>query len=152
MYSFTLENLTKNYYKNDNLYDIFKNTIVDKNISVNTTFVQEGEEMRLDLISKRIYGTTAYVEHLMVINNIVNPWSIQAQDEIFFVDIDNIRLLEQLEKDDEETSNKVTKLNKNTRIDPNRNKGVIPTIKPLTLKQIENDKNNEKIKINTKLQ
>ena len=87
----------------------------------------------------------------MILNNIVNPWTVQFNDEILFLVSDNIDLLQQLEKDYEITSEKSAKPNKNTRIDSNRNKGVIPTIKPLNLKQLEVDKDNEKIKINTKL-
>lgn len=150
MLSYTLDNLKVNPDQ-DFLYDIFKNTVVDKKIPRRTTVVQEGEEMRLDLVSKRLYGTTEYVEELMILNNILNPWSIKKQDSIVFLDYQSISLLQDLEIDEEITSEKSAKPNKNTRVDANRNKGVIPTIKPINLKQLEVDKTSEKIKINNKL-
>jgi len=153
MISYTLDNLKRTTEQN-NLYDLFKTTIVDSGkLQKQSTFVQKGEEMRLDLVSKRIYGTVAYEEELMILNNIILPYSIKDGDEIYFLPVDSIDIMHQLEKDDEQINvdKKSPKNNKNTKYDPNRTKGVIPTITPLNYKSVTVDKKAQKIKINNKM-
>lgn len=152
MISYTLENLKRNE-EQDNLYDLFKDTLLDSDkLTKYLTTVQDGEEMRLDLVSRRIYGTTAYEEELMILNNILNSWSIQKGDEIYFLPSNVIDLMKQPEKENVKVDKKTTKkVDKNTKYDTNRTKGVIPTIKPLDFKSITVDKKAKKIKINNKL-
>lgn len=150
MYSYTFEKVIKK--KEDNgLFDIFRQTVIDMKLAKFTTIVQTGEEMRLDKVSNRLYGSTNFVEELMVINNICNPWSIKEGDPIMYVHPNEIPVLKQLEKEDV-VSNKSINPKKSTRVDENRSKGVAPTIKPKNLKQVIVDKNNQTIKVNGKLQ
>lgn len=150
MNSFTLNNL-KIDKKQDQLYNIFTDTVIERPIEKYTTIVQEGEEMRLDKISRRLYGNTQYVEELMVLNNIVNPWSITVNQEINFLSTNGMEAMRKLSPENDDTIETVVNPKKNTRVDPNRNKGVIPTVKPLTLKQVWVDEKANKIKVNTKV-
>ncbi len=147
MESFTFDNLPID--ETSNLYDLFIRTITDNNYTRKYTTVLQNEEMRLDLVSKRLTGSYDYVEELMILNNILNRWNIKYGDDIVY--IDNMSSLRKIE--DYKTNIGLTnKEKKNTRIDPNRQKGVIPTIKPLNLKSLNVDRKSEKIIINNKLQ
>lgn len=154
MNTFTLENIKVD--KNvDYLYDLFTQTVVDKPFITNpryTAYVQEGEEMRIDRVCERLYGSEKYVEELMLINNILNPFSISVGDPILYVSLKNITNFDQLETP-EKSSDKVAnpQSNKNTRVDPNRDKGVIPTIKPVDLQPVILDKVNQTITVNGKI-
>ena len=148
MYSYTLENIKRDVNQ-DGLYNLFRQTVLDKFSLKLVDYVRETETGRLDLISDRLYGTDIYVEELMLINNIINSWNIKSGDYIFYVP--NPETYRLLEKDDEDTDIVAKPINKNTRKDPNRVEGVIPTIKPLDFEQIIIDKKNKKIKLNTKL-
>lgn len=150
MRNFTFEMVVRDSQQ-DNLYDIFRQTIVDKKIENKYyNFVKTGEECRLDKVSLRLSNSTAYIEEIMLLNNIVNPWSVNLGDEITF--LDTFVVLQEVEEEDTDIKNIVNpSKNKDTRIDPNRQKGTPPTIKPTNFKQILVDKKNQTIKLNTKL-
>lgn len=150
MRSYTFD-IIKRDTKQDNLYNIFSTSIIDQPIQRLKTYVYEGEECRLDLVSKRLYLTTIYEEELMVINNIINKFSISVGDEIEYVDNNAIQLFRSFDVDDGQNSEKVANQNKSTRVDPNRQSGVPPTIRPLDFEQMMVDKKNQTIKLNTKL-
>jgi len=88
---YTLENIER-LKGNDNLYDIFYPMLVDNpNIELKTYTVREEREMRIDLISKDLYGDTSYVDELLHLNGIIDPYSIKKDDIIYYAD--NIRIL-----------------------------------------------------------
>lgn len=147
MISFTFNTITRDINQ-DNLYDIFRQTVIDKPVDRLIDYVREEEEARVDKICLRLYQNTAYIEEFMILNNIVNPWSIKSGDEIVYINSLNI-LRETLKEETEQQTN--TKTKKDTRIDPTRQKGVPPTIKPADFEQIIIDKKNQTIKLNTKL-
>jgi phage FluMu protein gp41 len=152
MDTFTFEVIKRNTDQ-DNLYDIFSKSVVDKPIKRKKNVVLESEDGRLDIFSKRIYGTKKYVEELMMINNIINPFSVKSGDELSYVDYNNITAFRETEKDDKNVESVTNpKRNKNTRKDSNRDKGVPPTIRPADFEQILVDKKNKTIKLNTRLQ
>jgi hypothetical protein len=156
MKSYTFEIITKrrtdkNSQGNDSLYDIFLNTIVDVNLDRYEDIVNENEEGRLDLVSKRLYGTTAYVEELMMLNNIVNPFSITVGQMIYVLPGSQIEFMRKPEQVVETSANVASPKNKNTRKDPSRQKGVPPTIKPVDFEQVLVDRKNKTIRINNKL-
>jgi len=138
----------------DNLYDIFKQTVIvtpDVQNNRKLNYVSDGEEARIDKICSRLFDSQSYVEEFMALNNIVNPWSLQVGDEIYYLD-GNLETMRQTEKDDSQTENATNpKKKKGVRVDPNRQKGVPPTIKPSDFQQILVDKKNQTIKLNTKL-
>jgi len=151
MISFTLKNLKRDS-KQDDLYNIFKQTYIDKNnLPIYETYVNKSEEMRLDKVSYRIYGSTSYIEELMIMNNIINILNIKQGDVIYYAPIGGLDKLKELEKEIDDTIENISKPNKNTRIDENRSKNVPPTIKPKSLKTLTLDTKNKKIKIHGKL-
>lgn len=88
---YTLENIER-LKSNENLYDIFYPMLVDNpNIELKTYLVREDREMRIDLISRDLYGNTSYVDELLHLNGIVDPYSIKEDDIIFYAD--NITVL-----------------------------------------------------------
>jgi len=151
MSSFTLKNIKRDKSQN-NLYDLFSQTYIDNNTEQKfLTFVTEDENMRLDLVSKRIYGSNGYIEELMQLNNIINIWNIKKGDTIYYLKINVISILKKLELELDNIAETLSKPNKNTRIDPDRIVKVPPTIKPKSLETIILDTKNNKIKINNRL-
>ena len=147
MESFTLKNIKRDK-KQDNLYNLFTQTYIDSNkIELRITYVNIEEEMRLDKVSKRLYGSRNYIEELMQINNIINIWNIKQGDIIEYGPLTSLEILKDLEKELDDVYEEISKPNKNTRIDPNRTKSVPPTIKPKNLENLSIDKKTKKIKI-----
>ena len=110
MKSYSLENIKRDKNQ-DSLYDIFSKTVVDQKINRLQNTVIDGEDGRLDKVSLRLYGSTNYVEELMIINNIINPFSIKVGDVIFYVETKNVEYLRQIEKSkevSEKVFNKIT--------------------------------------------
>jgi hypothetical protein len=152
MKSYTFEVIQRDILQNK-LYDIFSKSVFDRDVPKYDDFVKENEDCRLDLVSLRLYGTTEYVEELMVANNIINPFSISFGDPITYVSVEYLNYLRGVDKPNY-NSMKVAKPKnkKSTRQDANRNKGVPPTRRPLDFQQMIIDRKNRTIKLNTKLQ
>lgn len=156
MESYTLKNLIKinnstNLYGDDNLYNIFRQTYIDIYSYMNMTYVKDGEEMRLDKISLRLYGSRNYIEELMQLNNIINIWNIDLGDIIYYTPSTSLEYFKSLEKEIDSVIDNVAKPNKNTRIDPERIVNVPPTIKPKSMQSVIIDTKNKKITISGKL-
>lgn len=151
MLSYTFKVITRDTNQS-NLYNIFSSSVVDSQYGFRyTQVVNEGEECRLDLFCNRIYGTSLYVEELMMINNIINPFSISVGDTLYYVDLTSLRYFNKVDDDSATITNKINVSSKSTRVDPTRQTGVPPTIRPVDFKQIIVDKNSQTIKLNTKL-
>jgi len=76
------------------LFDLFqKNIVNDINIPLNIYIIPREFEMRLDRISNHIYGSPYYVEELMVLNDIINPYSVKEGQYIYFCQIDYLQNL-----------------------------------------------------------
>ena len=152
MQGFTFK-VIKRDAKQDNLYNIFSSSIVDaENIQKYPFLVLDGEECRLDLVSYRLYGTTYYLEELMVINNIINPFSINVGDTLYYVEYELLGLYNSVDKDESSvTNNNTNNKMKGKRVDPTRNTGVPPTVRPLDFKQVIVDDNTSTLKLNTRL-
>jgi len=151
MNKFTLQKLKRDK-KQDNLYNIFAQTYIDlkQNVLYYETYVNEDEDMRLDLVSKRIFGNHNYIEELMQINNILNIFNIKSGDKILYTNISNLNLMKQLENEINKSYNLNKKQNKNTRIDPEKD-GFVPVIKSKDFKSVTIDHETKKIKIHGKL-
>lgn len=155
MYSYSLDKLEfTSSNSGEYLRNIFQKTVVDnKEIETYTTIVKEEEAMRIDRICDRIYGTTRFVEELMVLNNIINPWSINAGDEFVYFALREEEKMHEFDPESTKTATKekLANPNKNTRKDPNRSDNLTPTIKPKNMKSLDVNKENHKIKIINKL-
>jgi len=150
MFSFTLEKIKRDQ-EQDNLYNLFTQTYVDKSLNIQYTMAKNNEDMRLDLVSKRLYGGEGFIEELMQLNNILNIWNIKNGDIIYYTDLKELPYLQALEKEISDVYNKIAKPNKKTRVDPNRIKQVPPIIKPKEFKSIILDTKNKTIRINGNL-
>ena len=72
---YDIDNLKKDDTGN---YDLSQLTFKHRNdVEMYSYVVQQGEEMRIDLISESIYGSIEYVDILMHINYIDNPLNIK---------------------------------------------------------------------------
>lgn len=125
---------------NDGFYDLFQKTMINNdNIFYNYFFVTNEYEGRIDLISKYLYGSTDYIEELMTINNIINPWSIKSGDIIYYANTStDYSIIYQNEEPINDQKDKILLMNRNksTKKDVNR-LGSPPVIKPDNLKQID---------------
>lgn len=80
-----------------------KNTLIDENgeeyldlsipsfryntLGVKDIFTVTTQEMRIDLISYQYYSTMSYIDALMNVNNITNPFSIKTGDTLIIPNI-----------------------------------------------------------------
>jgi hypothetical protein len=153
MKSFTLENIKRDINQ-ENLYDLFSSTVVLKdNIQILSTTVLPEEEMRLDRVCKRLYGSDMFLEEIMILNNIIDKFSIKNGQILDYFYVEQYDNFHELEKDSKiEEINKLSDPGKNTRKDNNREDSELPpTIKPANLKKVNVDKDSRKIKIINKL-
>jgi hypothetical protein len=143
---------TSNKIKRDpnqgNLFNVFqKNTRYNKNILIDFYVVPREHEMRLDKISNFIYGSPNYVEELMILNDIINPYSVKEGQSIWFCSIDNFQ---NLYVNDEMLTYEEKRKSLINSSQPNRdkknlsdNQNLPPTVKPNGLQQIKVSKDNK---------
>lgn len=123
------------------LYDIFqKNIMIPKknNIVLYSYVVPREFEMRIDKISNFLYGSPDYVEELMTINDILNPYSVKEGQIFYYCKFDYIRTF--YVKDDMKDNDSI----RNSLINSSRSNDNFDfdgdnlplTIKPKNLKQI----------------
>ena len=131
-------------------YNLFEKTMVNKpTVAYRTIVVTEEFQGRLDLVCRFVHANTKYLEELMTLNHIINPYSIKTGTVIkYFANASNYQLL--YESDPEPTDKKdeilLMNRNKTTKKDKNRI-GSPPTIKPDNLKQIDVNHSKKKITI-----
>lgn len=147
IYSFDISNLK---LTKENIFNIFqKNIKYSTDIQLFTYLVPIEYEMRLDLVSKKIYGTDKYIEELMVINNIINPYSIKQNQEIYYCNensLDVLHINDDLDDNDEVRQNIIDAAQSSK--ERSKQKAKIPTtLRPKNIKQITIDTKNRKIKI-----
>ena len=125
----------------DGLFNLFqKNIVCDTNIPLNIYIVPREFEMRLDRISNHIYGTPSYVEELMVLNDILSPYSVKEGQYIYFCDLSYLQNLYTI--DEILTQLDQTRISLINATQPNKNiqnseKGLSSTIKPGALNQVK---------------
>lgn len=149
-YLYTLETVERSSGQT-NLFNIVDPLLmVDDTLNYYPYVVAEEEAMRIDLICYSIYGNFAFIDELLTINNISNPWSIKGGSTIYFLDEDDLVTLRIFPKaDQEKIVNELVNPNKDTQKDTNRDSGtgLTPTIKPSNLKEVDINYNNKTIKI-----
>ena len=138
----------------DNLFDLFQKNIKRVDLNLKLYIIPKEFEMRLDKISNHIYGTPDYVEELMVLNDIINPYSVKEGQLIYFSSINALPNL--YTKDEMMNGNESMKQKLVNSSQPNRNKQKLtnnqnlpPTIKPSNLEQIKVGKDNKVSIINS---
>lgn len=127
--------------KQFDLFNLFqKNIITVQNLPLMIYIVPKEYEMRLDRISQQLYGTDNYVEELMILNDIINPYSIKEGQYIYFCDIDVLPNL--YTKDDMSNPNEIKRqelINSTQKVQDitiSTDKNLPPNIKPSSLNQI----------------
>lgn len=136
----------------DGLFNLFqKNMVYSDNIRLKIYLVPREYEMRLDLISNHIYGSPDYIEELMVINNIINPYSIKEGQEILFCsqgDLSSLYVKDELLGNEDQKKKLIQSSQPNREKKKlNDNQNLPPTIKPQGLEQIKIDKNTKKVRL-----
>lgn len=66
------------------LYDLFERKMRWNNIAESYYTVPMEKSGRIDLISKELLQSIGYTEELMVMNNIVNPFSVKTNDVLSY--------------------------------------------------------------------
>ena len=101
--------------------------------------------MRLDLVSIDIFGSDSYVEELMHMNNIIDPYSIKNGDIIYYpVKKDKIEVIQKPYKKEEDVYGNPDSSSPLSRS--------LPMSTPSSnYKQIRVDDKNKKIKVTNKL-
>jgi hypothetical protein len=149
-YLYTNENAIRSK-KQNNLIDIINPLVIwNDSIEYYAHVVSLEEEMRPDLICYNIYGNFEYIDEFLTWNNILNPWSIKQGQIVKYVNESDISILKlQATEDSSEVTKSLVNPSKDNKKDPNREQGtgLIPTIKPSGVKEVEVDFNNKKIKI-----
>jgi hypothetical protein len=86
-----IEILNKLRRTRDGFYDLHVTADVNnKRFMVFSFICEERHNMRLDLVSNDIYKNANNVDVLMSLNGILNPFSVENGDEIFFVEDENV--------------------------------------------------------------
>lgn len=87
----SLENLSRDVNQS-NYYDLFVQNYATLNDEVQLRYyiVDRSRQMRLDLVCTDLYGDISNLQLLMFINNIDNPFGIQEDDILFWVETKDI--------------------------------------------------------------
>jgi len=146
IYSFDIKKLNKD---DKNLFDIFeKNIQYNKSITLYMYLIPREQEMRLDLISKALYGSTGYIEELMVINNIMSPYSLKENQMIYYCNENDMGFLytkDDLKENDKIRESIIAASNKGK--SKGDNNKTPTTLKPKNINQVTIDNKNRKISI-----
>lgn len=151
-YLYTNEN-TKRNQKMNNLLDLINPIVVwDDTLIYYPYIVKKEESMRIDLICFSIYNHFNYIDELLTINNILNPWSINEGQIIYYIEEDDMSAIKRTYgslSNDDQIAESLVNPNKDTKKDPNRDAGTgLPaSIKPAGIKDVSIDFNDKKIKI-----
>ena len=135
------------------LFNLFqKNTKFEDNVVFKIYVVPREYEMRLDKISNHIYGTPNYVEELMLLNDLINPYCVKEGQEIIFCsqsDIISFYVKDDMLNNNDKKKSLVSSSqpNRNKQKLSNSDKNLPPTVKPQGLEQIKVDKNTKKVRI-----
>jgi hypothetical protein len=148
IYSFDKKNLKKK----GEIYDIFeKNIRYSREVTLYFYIVPIEREMRLDLISKDIYGSSDYMEELIVMNHIINPYSIKVGQILNFcpkAQMNSLYTKDEMQVDDSSKQKMIKAAqSKKTKTDIWLKEQIPTTVMPDNLKQVTIDTKNRKIKI-----
>ena len=136
--------------KQDNLFNLFQKNLVNvPSMPLRVYVVPREYEMRLDRISNHIYGSPNYVEELMILNDIINPYSVKEGQYIYFCQYENLSALQVT--DELLTNNETLRQQLITSSQSTKNKQNLTvgdqnlplTIKPYNLEQIKVGQDNK---------
>jgi hypothetical protein len=142
------------------VYDLMEDSFVgETRIPYYTFYVTDEHEMRLDLISLDMYGSTKYMELIMDINGIINPFAIKKGDILVSTEVNVLDGLIPQQTLYDEFKQKMIDVRKKHREDPARSEfnrrsqeierkklDIVPTMQPKDKPLVELD--GDYIKIN----
>ena len=147
MIYYSFENLEMG---DDGKYNLFEKTVVNRpELEFLTTVVEERFKGRPDLLCTHIHGSERYLEEFLVLNNIINPYSVKPGMVIKYLrNPNNYTLLYDNDPEELTIKDEILQMNRNkeTKRDANRI-GSPPTIKPDSLKQIDINYTKKKITV-----
>lgn len=101
-------------------WDLTQSTFKSRNdVSLNYWYVQQDEDMRIDLICYRIYDNTDNIDILLNVNRIDNPLNIKSGDVLRYPSESDIYLF-RVTEDEKQSVQKLLNRNKAPRKDSNR--------------------------------
>lgn len=101
-------------------WDLSQSTFKSRNdVSLNYWYVQQDEDMRIDLICYRIYDNTDNIDILLNVNRIDNPLNIKSGDVLRYPSESDIYLF-RVTEDEKQSVQKLLNRNKAPRKDSNR--------------------------------
>jgi hypothetical protein len=127
-------------------YDLTQTTfqlITNGSVQYSTYEVQQGEEMRIDLVCQSIYGNTENCDILLNVNSIDNPLNIKEGSIIIYPNANGIELLRYSETNNTNQTEILANTNKTSRKDKSRqqyrenNLNLPPTILEETTNQFD---------------
>jgi hypothetical protein len=151
---FSFDNKTysiKRNAKQFSLFNIFQKNIILKNVIVYPYTIPIEYEMRLDRVSEYLYGSSSYMEELMVLNDIISPYSIKEGQIIYFCKMNDLEALYTSDNlPDNQQTEKISISRMNSKDDKIKKiSQQSANIKPENLKQLKVDKDNKIQIINT---
>jgi hypothetical protein len=111
--------------KVDDLYDltlptfVYNKEVLEQNLQRYIT--TEDDEMRIDIICDKIYGSTEHVDFLMELNNITNPLLIKKEMEIKYVSENLIPSFVKKDTLNDNVRKTISNKRKATKVDSDRN-------------------------------
>jgi len=152
---FSFENATQTTTENDEiyitevnvLYDLFERKLAYNPTIIDNSFtVGEEDSGRIDLISRKLYSSMQYVEETLIMNNIVNPFSIEQNDTIYYTsDYNKLDLMHIKDKTiNQDNKYKILNINKNKT--STNSVSLPPSVNP-GIDQLSIDYNKKKITI-----
>lgn len=101
-------------------WDLTQSTFKSRNdVSMNYWYVQQDEDMRIDLICYRIYDNTDNIDILLNVNRIDNPLNIKNGDVLRYPSENDIYLF-RVTEDEKQSVQKLLNRNKAPKKDSNR--------------------------------
>ena len=147
IYSFENSKKSQISETGETLLDLFETSVVYVESLKNYKYIIPLEYTnRIDLITIHLYDSGEYVEELMTMNNIMNPFSMETDDVLYFTLPDNLQEMYRtdLEKD---TSNKSQILNINKSKSSTKRMSLLPPSVNPGIKQVDIDYNKKTITV-----
>lgn len=105
----------------DDVSSMFASTLIDgAEVPLYITVLSRRQEMRLDTISMDLYGSMDYIDVIMDMNGIVNPFSVTEGMVIVYTEPDSVPALLDNRQQLEDMRNALVDASKGHRTDPSR--------------------------------
>lgn len=129
---------------NDSDYDLTQTVWSKQNSFQYFMYVVDRfDEMRIDNISYKIYGTTDYADFLLFLNDIINPLNIKEGDMLIYVNGEDIPSYQVDPEEVRDIRGKLINLSKIKKVDKNRREfndeksALPPTVKAVQSESVQ---------------